>query len=258
MFSQLKTCKKNVLQQKRKSFYNMIYYNFSIVNALKVPLSSQNTGYDAMNILRQNIKKIEHLENSGDLEKSQNDNHKDLVVKSNKSTDLKSEDGDIEDNVKRKQVYHSSSDDDSDQGEPCIKSKKSNKQKVCSDFTTKKDSDLQKDDTQYRENDNSSSGGESRRLVSILLSATLTQAVEKLAGLAMNHPVFIDAAKENLETTGGDVSDLNEDLVVPQSMNQSYIITPPKLRMVTLSAYIAGKCQVNLSHQTIYSFFIFI
>ena len=218
---------------------------------MKVSLPSQNTGYDAMKILRKNIKKVftdadlEHLENSGDFEKSQNDSHKDLIVRSNRSTDLKSEDDD-EDNVERKQVYHSSSDDDSDQGEPYIKSKRSDKQKVCSDFATKKDSDLQKDDTQYRENDNSS-GDESGRST-ILLSATLTQAVEKLAGLAMNHPVFIDAAKENLETTGGDVSDINEDLVVPQSVNQSYIVTPPKLRMVTLSAYIAGKCQVNLSY----------
>lgn len=225
----------------------------SIVSALKV-LASQNTGYDAMEILRQNLKKVctdadlEHLENSGDFEKSQNDSHKNLIVKSNESTDLKSEDDDIEDNVKRKQVYHSSSDDDSDQGEPYIKSKKSDKQKVWSDFTTKKGSDLQKDDdTQYRENDNSS-GDESRRQT-ILLSATLTHAVEKLAGLAMNHPVFVDAAKENLETTGGDASDINEDLVVPQSVNQSYIVTPPKLRMVTLSAYIAGKCQSHGQHK---------
>ncbi|KAK9306246.1 hypothetical protein QLX08_002980 [Tetragonisca angustula] len=223
-----------------------------IVSALKVSLPSQNTGYDAMKILRKNIKKVftdadlEHLENSGDFEKSQNDSHKDLIVRSNRSTDLKSEDDD-EDNVERKQVYHSSSDDDSDQGEPYIKSKRSDKQKVCSDFATKKDSDLQKDDTQYRENDNSS-GDESGRST-ILLSATLTQAVEKLAGLAMNHPVFIDAAKENLETTGGDVSDINEDLVVPQSVNQSYIVTPPKLRMVTLSAYIAGKCQSHGQHK---------
>lgn len=228
---------------------------------MKVSLPSQNTGYDAMKILRKNIKKVftdadlEHLENSGDFEKSQNDSDKDLIVKSNKSTDLKSEDDDIEDNVKRKQVYHSSSDDDSDQGEPYIKSRRSDKQKVCSDFATKKNPDLQKDETQYRENDDGS-GDESRRQT-ILLSATLTQAVEKLAGLAMNHPVFIDAAKENLETTGGDVCDINEDLVVPQSVNQSYIVTPPKLRMVTLSAYIAGKCQVNLSHQTIYFLFIF-
>ena len=225
-----------------------------IVSALKVSLPSQNTGYDAMKMLRQNIKKVftdedlEHLENSGDLEESRNDKQKDnLSVESNKDIDVESEDDDIVDNTKRKQVYHSSSDDDSDQCEPYVKSKKSDRQKACSDFVEKKEFDTLKDKTQLKEDDNHN-GDESRRQT-ILLSATLTQAVEKLAGLAMDHPVFIDAAKENLETTGGDANELNEDLVVPQSVNQSYIVTPPKLRMVTLSAYIAGKCQSHGQHK---------
>jgi len=79
----------------------------------------------------------------------------------------------------------------------------------------------------------------------ILLSATLTQNVEKLAGLTMRNPLFIDAAKENLEMTGGDASEINDDFIVPQSVTQSYIVTPPKLRMVTLSAYITQQCQVR-------------
>lgn len=81
----------------------------------------------------------------------------------------------------------------------------------------------------------------------ILLSATLTQAIEKLAGLTMRDPIFVDAARENLEASGGDTSAINEDLIVPQSVIQNYIITPPKLRMVALSAYIAGRCQVGKS-----------
>lgn len=213
-----------------------------------------------MKMLRQNIKKVftdedlEHLENSGDLEESRNDRQKDnLLVESNKGIDVESEDDDIVDNTKRKQVYHSSSDDDSDQCEPYVKSKKSDGQKACSDFVEKKEFDTLKDNTQLKEDDNHN-GDESRRQT-ILLSATLTQAVEKLAGLAMDHPVFIDAAKENLETTGGDANELNEDLVVPQSVNQSYIVTPPKLRMVTLSAYIAGKCQVDFLYETTILFF---
>ncbi|EFN87010.1 Probable ATP-dependent RNA helicase DDX31 [Harpegnathos saltator] len=87
------------------------------------------------------------------------------------------------------------------------------------------------------------------RRQTILLSATLTQAVEKLAGLAMRSPIFVDAAKANLEMSAGDVSEINEDLVVPQSVSQNYIVTPPKLRMVTLSAYIAGKCQTPGQHK---------
>ncbi|PBC28890.1 ATP-dependent RNA helicase [Apis cerana cerana] len=221
-----------------------------IVSALKVSTPSQNTGYDAMKILRQNIKKftdedVEHLENNDDLEKSENDDQKESIVKSNKNINSECED-EIED-VKKKQIYHSSSDDDSDEGEPYVKSKKSDKQKIGAALTEQKEPDISKDKIQKMENDNNSED-ESRRQT-ILLSATLTQAVEKLAGLAMNHPVFIDAAKENLETTDSDGTELNEDLVVPQSVNQSYIVTPPKLRLVTLSAYITGKCQSHGQHK---------
>ncbi|XP_061929194.1 probable ATP-dependent RNA helicase CG8611 [Apis cerana] len=218
-----------------------------IVSALKVSTPSQNTGYDAMKILRQNIKKftdedVEHLENNDDLEKSENDDQKESIVKSNKNINSECED-EIED-VKKKQIYHSSSDDDSDEGEPYVKSKKSDKQKIGAALTEQKESDVSKDKME----DDNNSEDESRRQT-ILLSATLTQAVEKLAGLAMNHPVFIDAAKENLETTDSDGTELNEDLVVPQSVNQSYIVTPPKLRLVTLSAYITGKCQSHGQHK---------
>lgn len=217
-------------------------------------LPSQNTGYDAMKMLRQNIKKVFTDEDLEHLEESRNDKQKDnLLVESNKGIDVESEDDDIVDNTKRKQVYHSSSDDDSDQCEPYVKSKKSDRQKACSDFAEKKEFDTLEDKTQLKEDDNHS--GDELRRQTILLSATLTQAVEKLAGLAMDHPIFIDAAKENLETTGGDTNELNEDLVVPQSVNQSYIVTPPKLRMVTLSAYIAGKCQVDFLHETTILFF---
>ncbi|XP_017767100.1 PREDICTED: probable ATP-dependent RNA helicase CG8611 [Eufriesea mexicana] len=222
-----------------------------IVSALKVTTPSQNTGYDAMKMLRGNIKKVftdedlDRIEKNEDLKESRDDDQGDSIVKPNKSTDSESERDCFED--KQKQVYHSSSDTDSDQGEPYIKSKKSDRRKVCRDFTAKNESDVRKDKTQEKE-DNNSSQDESRRQT-ILLSATLTQAVEKLAGLAMDRPVFIDAAKENLETTGVDESELNEDLVVPQSVNQSYIVTPPKLRIVTLSAYIAGKCKSHGQHK---------
>ncbi|XP_046614736.1 probable ATP-dependent RNA helicase DDX31 [Neodiprion virginianus] len=83
----------------------------------------------------------------------------------------------------------------------------------------------------------------------VLLSATLTQAVEKLAGLTMDNPVIVDAARENLIKSGGNVAEINEDLIVPQSVNQTYVVTPPKLRLVSLSAYIAGKCQAAGQHK---------
>lgn len=220
---------------------------------------SENTGYDAMKMLRGNIKKVftdedlDNIENSEGLKESRDDDRGDSIVKPNKITDSESEDDRLEN--KQRQAYNSSSDSDSDEGEPYVKSKKSDRRKVCADVAAKKESDVRKDKTQGKE-DNNSSGDESRRQT-ILLSATLTQPVEKLAGLAMDHPVFIDAAKENLEAIGADASELNEDLVVPQSVNQSYIVTPPKLRIVTLSAYIAGKCKVDSPYQIIYPFILF-
>ncbi|KAG7202035.1 hypothetical protein KM043_004719 [Ampulex compressa] len=65
----------------------------------------------------------------------------------------------------------------------------------------------------------------------------------------MKDPIFVDAAKENLEESTGNMEEVNEDLVVPQGVVQSYIVTPPKLRLVTLSAYIAGKCQTPGEHK---------
>lgn len=88
----------------------------------------------------------------------------------------------------------------------------------------------------------------------ILLSATLTNAVEKLAGLTMTNPALIDAAEENLRKVGGSMTEINEDLVVPQSVVQSYVVTPPKLRMVTLCAYIAGRCQVGIFRNLLFMY----
>lgn len=67
----------------------------------------------------------------------------------------------------------------------------------------------------------------------VLLSATLTKQVEKLAGLTLQSPVRLDAS---------DCSE--EELVIPQSLNQMYVVTPAKLRLVTLAGFIVWKCQV--------------
>ncbi|KOC66056.1 putative ATP-dependent RNA helicase [Habropoda laboriosa] len=228
-----------------------------IVSALKVSTPSKNnTEYDAMKLFRQNKKKIftdddiERLENSSDLKESEKNDQGDPIAKSNKSTDSDSMYDTNEDSAMQKREYHSSSDNDSDEGEPFVKSEKFNKRKVSKAESTKtKESNVLKDNTEQKEYDNSSR--DPSRKQTILLSATLTQAVEKLAGLAMDRPVFVDAAKENLESVGGDADDVNEDLVVPQSVTQSYIVTPPKLRMVTLSAYITGKCQSHGQHKVL-------
>jgi len=143
------------------------------------------------------------------------------------------------DTSKKKQIYHSSDDSDSNEAINTILSKERKKEKKRSSMNKKTDSTVENVQNVKRDCEDQSNRQ------TILLSATLTQAVEKLAGLTMHDPIFVDAAKENLETSGGDTSAINEDLIVPQSVIQSYIVTPPKLRMVTLSAFIAGRCQVG-------------
>lgn len=201
-----------------------------IVSALKVSTPSENTDYDAMKMLRQNVKKVFTEEEVEALDQDPD--------KSEKTQNVSESDDDADKVANRQQEYHSSSEDGSDDDEPFVKSKKLDQKKI----TPTEEND--EDEDEGTVNDQS-------RRQTILLSATLTQAVEKLAGLAMERPIFVDAAKDNLKLTGDKISDVNEDLVVPQSVMQTYIVTPPKLRMVTLSAYIAGKCQSHGQHKVL-------
>ena len=77
-----------------------------------------------------------------------------------------------------------------------------------------------------------------RKRQNVMLSATLGQGVEKLAGLALNDPVHIHLSVD---------ASVNQDqLVTPTNLKQWYVIVPPKLRLVTLSAFILCKCTVSL------------
>lgn len=72
----------------------------------------------------------------------------------------------------------------------------------------------------------------------VLLSATLSEGVQRLAGLSLKDPVHIDAS------TSGDSDP--ECLAIPDSLMQYYVIAPPKLRLVTLSGVLLQKLQVML------------
>ncbi|XP_043469851.1 probable ATP-dependent RNA helicase CG8611 [Leptopilina heterotoma] len=197
-----------------------------IVSALKMSSSDpKETGYDPLKMLRENvIKKF-----SDDTEEAEEEN-----------VDLKNMDDKEEENVDVKRVYNSGSEMDSENEDYFVgKNRKTIKEKQ---------SNLMSIDNREIVDDSPSDLNQSTRQT-ILLSATLTQAVEKLAGLTMKNPTFVDAAKENLELSGDNLSDINEDLIVPQSVVQSYIITPPKLRLVSLSAFIRGKCLSSGQHK---------
>ncbi|XP_028968258.1 probable ATP-dependent RNA helicase DDX31 [Galendromus occidentalis] len=64
----------------------------------------------------------------------------------------------------------------------------------------------------------------------ILLSATLTPGVEKLAGLSLNEPVVVDATQ--------DCQGALDDFVLPESLEQTFMVCPTKLYLVALSSLI--------------------
>lgn len=71
----------------------------------------------------------------------------------------------------------------------------------------------------------------------VLLSATLSEGVQRLAGLSLKDPVYIDASS---------IGDTNpECLAIPDSLVQYYVIAPPKLRLVTLAGVLLQKLQVQ-------------
>ncbi|XP_061393731.1 probable ATP-dependent RNA helicase CG8611, partial [Musca vetustissima] len=100
-------------------------------------------------------------------------------------------------------------------------------------------------------------GGSPEPLQRMLLSATLTSAVQKLAGLTLNDPIFIDNSDEDptkaIKTTEGynketieaitadalDGEDSTGILTIPENLKLSYVVVAPKLRLVTLSGLLA-------------------
>jgi len=80
----------------------------------------------------------------------------------------------------------------------------------------------------------------------VLLSATLTPGVERLAGLTLNNPVRVDVVDVAPSTVPVEVEDTaQEALVLPGALTHRYIVTPAKLRLVTLTAFIMDKCLVR-------------
>ncbi|XP_063972541.1 probable ATP-dependent RNA helicase DDX31 [Diachasmimorpha longicaudata] len=191
-----------------------------IVSALKVTQpDSQSSDYDPMSMLRQN-RKIIFNDEDNDEEKARKE---DENVTNENAMEIE----------EPRREYHSGTDSEEE----------------TEHFSSVKKKIVEVVNKTDISRENPSKEGSSSGRQTILLSATLTNALEKLAGLTMTDPVFIDAAEENLRKVGGSLTDINEDLVVPQSVTQSYVVTPPKLRMITLCAYIAGRCQTPGQHK---------
>ncbi|XP_053661549.1 probable ATP-dependent RNA helicase CG8611 [Anopheles marshallii] len=89
---------------------------------------------------------------------------------------------------------------------------------------------------------------EQNKIQTVLLSATLTASVKELAGLTLNDPEFIETCEvfqnEALSSTSAfskctdQLLNVEECVSIPDTVKQQYLITPPKLRLATLSALI--------------------
>ncbi|KAF6198101.1 hypothetical protein GE061_007848 [Apolygus lucorum] len=79
------------------------------------------------------------------------------------------------------------------------------------------------------------------RKQTVLLSATLTSAVEKLANLALKNPVHVDACSNIPETV--------DVMVIPQGLEQKYVVVPAKMRLVALASFIIEVTELRKSNK---------
>ncbi|KAH8420245.1 hypothetical protein KR009_007978 [Drosophila setifemur] len=106
------------------------------------------------------------------------------------------------------------------------------------------------------------------QLQRMLLSATLTSQVQQLAGLTLKDPLYIDNSdeaasaalkskdgyqKETIESQlqveddglGEYLEDVTGVLSIPENLQLSYLVVPPKLRLVALSSLLAKELEAS-------------
>lgn len=82
-----------------------------------------------------------------------------------------------------------------------------------------------------------------KKFQTILLSATLSPGVEKLAGMSLEEPARIDMAQANKVFDDG--AEAVEEFATPSSLKHHFVVVPSKLRLVTLASFLLWKCQLN-------------
>ncbi|XP_074654418.1 ATP-dependent DNA helicase DDX31-like [Tubulanus polymorphus] len=91
-----------------------------------------------------------------------------------------------------------------------------------------------------------------RERQTILLSATLNQGVEKLAGMSLTDPARVNISKDPLnesksenQSTSKEVEGKTDTYSTPTNLKQYFVIVQSKLRLVTLAAFILSKCKFD-------------
>uniref|UniRef100_A0A8C5NI97 ATP-dependent RNA helicase n=1 Tax=Junco hyemalis TaxID=40217 RepID=A0A8C5NI97_JUNHY len=99
----------------------------------------------------------------------------------------------------------------------------------------------------------------------VLLSATLTEGVTRLADISLNDPVSISiadeiqkvpepAAQTHRKASSSSNCMEQENFAVPETLQQYVMVVPSKLRLVTLAAFILQKCKFEKRHKMIIFF----
>ncbi|NXL52467.1 DDX31 helicase, partial [Podilymbus podiceps] len=99
----------------------------------------------------------------------------------------------------------------------------------------------------------------------VLLSATLTEGVTRLADISLNDPVSISIADEiqkglkpaaQRDSEPSSLSNCmdQENFAIPEKLKQYVLMVPSKLRLVTLAAFILEKCKFEKHHKMIIFF----
>ncbi|XP_077140759.1 ATP-dependent DNA helicase DDX31 isoform X1 [Ranitomeya variabilis] len=102
---------------------------------------------------------------------------------------------------------------------------------------------------------------QSERRQNVLLSATLTQGVTRLADISLHSPVAVsvtaDPCSEPMLEVTSPVEQPTTDIsgfAIPERLLQHTVVVPSKLKLVTLAAFILGKWQCDLKPKMIVFF----
>ncbi|XP_058380349.1 probable ATP-dependent RNA helicase DDX31 isoform X2 [Diceros bicornis minor] len=106
---------------------------------------------------------------------------------------------------------------------------------------------------------------ECQKRQNVLLSATLTEGVTRLADISLHDPVSISVldecqnqshpkGKAILEVSPPQTSDELDSFAIPDSLDQHVTLVPSKLRLVSLAAFILQKCKFEKDQKMIVFF----
>ncbi|XP_033099162.1 probable ATP-dependent RNA helicase DDX31 isoform X2 [Anneissia japonica] len=85
----------------------------------------------------------------------------------------------------------------------------------------------------------------------VLLSATLTEGVERLAGISLHDPLYINIAKDQEKVGSGPASfkeptkGTDKYYTTPNQLKQHFLVVPSKLRLVTLATFLLWRCKIS-------------